>query len=69
MDCYDVEDDDNNDDDENSTENNIINPIDKIDVTAFLKKVFQSMSGDVYAQGVIYLSHEQKSKITKILDY
>ena len=65
MDCYDVEDEDA----EEGTPNRSTNPIDEIDVTAFLKKVFQSMSGDVYAQGVIFLSPEQKSKISTILNY
>lgn len=65
MDCYDVEDDECGGDSAGGSNN----PIDKIDVTAFLKKVFQSMSGDVYAQGVIFLSPEQKCKITNILNY
>ena len=65
MDCYDVED----EDEEEGSANRSTNPLDEIDVTAFLKKVFQSMSGDVYAQGVIFLSPEQKSKISVILSY
>lgn len=67
MDCYDVEDEDENAEDGSPSRN--ANPLDEIDVTAFLKKVFQSMSGDVYAQGVIFLSPEQKSKISTILNY
>lgn len=70
MDCYDVEEDDYDDSDgSDGSTSGRRNPIDDVDVHAFLKRVFQVMSGEVYIQAVRLLSPEQRATIAGFLKY
>ena len=66
-DCYDVEDDESDGSSESSSGGSRRSPLDDVDVHAFLKRVFQVMSGEVYIRAVRLLSPEQKATIAGFL--